>query len=408
MSRYNRPCRLLSTENPTIGGPQRSAFLTFLEGRGYASGTIQKYLSSIIHFESWRKSRPKLRIPDLRRDVAFFVNQHLTEYECPGFSQSKNNARAALKHWLHVLDPTAYEENPSDNAQLVKSYDQYMADVAGLSTSTRHYRCRHALSFLDWLNKHAIELRQLSVKHLSDYITVLSKTAEIAHKPTSLKFFISFLMGRGDCSTVWLPAFLRPKYIHKLLSTQALEDDELRRLLQAFDLTSPVGKRDYAMARCLVDLGVRTSDVARLNLDQLDWRRGTLTLTPGKTKRARTLPMPVTTANALIDYIHSARPITPARNVFVYHRAPLGEGVLASTVRCALRRAFKRAGFKESESQVHRLRHTMATRLLQQGNSLKTIADVLGHLSVNTTTRYTHVDRPMLTAVAMPWAGGSK
>jgi len=79
--------------------------------------------------------------------------------------------------------------------------------------------------------------------------------------------------------------------------------------------------------------------------------------------------------------------------------------VLSSTVREALRRAFARAGFKDSESQVHRLRHTMATRLLLNGLSIKTIADVLGHLSINTTIRYTHVDRPLLAAVAMPWPG---
>jgi integrase/recombinase XerC len=64
-------------------------------------------------------------------------------------------------------------------------------------------------------------------------------------------------------------------------------------------------------------------------------------------------------------------------------------------------RAYARAGFNASESQLHRLRHTMATRLLQNKHSLKTIADVLGHLSINTTTRYTHVDRGSLAAVAM-------
>ena len=162
------------------------------------------------------------------------------------------------------------------------------------------------------------------------------------------------------------------------------------------------------MARCLVDLGLRTSDVAQLSLDQIDWRHCRVTLAPGKSKRERTLPMPITTTCALIDYVLYARPVTQDRHVFVHHRAPLGQGVQASTVRCVVRRAYARAESKDSESQPHRLRHTMATRLLQSGNSLKTIADVLGHQSIDTTTRYTHVDRPSLLAVAMPWPGRVK
>lgn len=406
-------CPLLLTEASFIDDSNITGFLMFLEGRRYAPRTISQYLSSIVHFESWHRAQARSQELDLHRDASVFVNQHLTQCKCPGFfPRRKITARAALKHWLRVVHPTlAGAKNQSANVQLVNLYNHYMADVAGLAPSTRHYRRRYALELLDWLSRRSIALVQLSSNHLSDYITVIasSKTAvTVGATITSIKSFISFLVSKGDCSVAWSPALLRPRNIHTILSTHTLDDDELSRLLDAFDLTSPVGKRDYAMARCLVDLGVRTSDVAQLNLDQIDWRHGRVTLAPGKSKRARTLPMPVTTTTALIDYVRYARPVTQVRHVFVHHRAPLGRGIQASTVRGALRRAFRRAGFDDAESQVHRLRHTMATRLLQNGNSLKTIADVLGHLSVNTTTRYIHVDRPTLAAVAMPWLGRVK
>ncbi|MFT7675703.1 MAG: site-specific recombinase XerD [Gammaproteobacteria bacterium] len=128
----------------------------------------------------------------------------------------------------------------------------------------------------------------------------------------------------------------------------------------------------------------------------------------GKSRRERTLPMPVTTIDGLTDYLYSARPATLDRHVLVHHCAPaVGKGVQTSTVRGALRRAYARAGFLASESQVHRLRHTMAIRLLHNQHSLKTIADMLVHLSINTTMRYIHVDRDSLAAVAMPWPRGS-
>jgi integrase/recombinase XerD len=104
-----------------------------------------------------------------------------------------------------------------------------------------------------------------------------------------------------------------------------------------------------------------------------------------------------------MDYVRSARPVTQDRHVFVYHRAPFGRAINVATARGSVRAAFRRAGLSDSASQVHCLRHTMATRLLRSGNSLKTIADLVGHLSINTTTRYTYVDRPILASVAMPW-----
>lgn len=118
--------------------------------------------------------------------------------------------------------------------------------------------------------------------------------------------------------------------------------------------------------------------------------------------------MPATTIDGLTSYLSGSRPETKDRHVFVHHRAPLGKGVQTSTVRGAVRRAYARAGFRPAESQLHRLRHTMATRLLHNKQSLKTIADILGHLSINTTTRYTHVDRDSLATVVMSWPKGDK
>jgi site-specific recombinase XerD len=279
--------------------------------------------------------------------------------------------------------------------------------VVGLAPSTRCYRRRYAAEFLDWLATQSITLSQLAGLHIGNYIVVTTSINPAAdhtnQRTSSLKSFINFLVSEGKTSVGSNPSIAQPKVPHNIAITHPHTDDELSRLLQAFDRTQPIGKRDYAMARCLINLGVRTSEVAGFSLGRIDWRRGYVTLTPGKFRRERILPMPATTIDGLTDYLRCARPATQDRHVFVHHRAPLGKGVQASTVRGAVRRAYARAGFKPSESQLHRLRHTMATRLLQNKHSLKTIADVLGHLSINTTTRYTHIDRRSLTAVAMPW-----
>jgi integrase len=143
--------------------------------------------------------------------------------------------------------------------------------------------------------------------------------------------------------------------------------------------------------------------VAALRLDDIDWRASTLCLKQTKSRRVEQLPLPPSTARALIDYLSQGRPATSSRAVFVYHRAPVGEGVQKTTVRGAVRRAYGRAGL--TWSGTHILRHTAATRMLQGGTSIKAIADVLRHRSIDTTMIYTKVDLPHLAGVAMPWPG---
>src|SRR5699024_130584 len=114
-------------------------------------------------------------------------------------------------------------------------------------------------------------------------------------------------------------------------------------------------------------------------------------------------PLPDSTADAVATYLREARPDTDSRAVFVYHRAPLGQAVFATTVRGADRRAFTRASL--SFTGTHVLRRTLATRLLEHGAPLTEIADVLGHRCVDTTQIYAKVDRVGLRRVALPWPG---
>jgi site-specific recombinase XerD len=103
--------------------------------------------------------------------------------------------------------------------------------------------------------------------------------------------------------------------------------------------------------------------------------------------------------------VEQERPKTHNRAVFVRHHTPRGEPVGPDLVRKAIRQAFARAGLPYTRS--HLLRHTMANRLLAGGASLKEVADVLRHRSLNTTMIYAKLDSRKLTAVALPWPGSA-
>ena len=115
---------------------------------------------------------------------------------------------------------------------------------------------------------------------------------------------------------------------------------------------------------------------------------------------------PARVAAALAAYLRHGRPPTSSRVIFVHHRAPRGQPLGPSGVRCAVRTAYGHAGLGTRLTGTHALRHTAATRMLRAGASLKEIADVLRHRSLDTSAIYAKVDREALTEVALPWPQG--
>jgi site-specific recombinase XerD len=136
-------------------------------------------------------------------------------------------------------------------------------------------------------------------------------------------------------------------------------------------------------------------------LDDVDWRAMTVRLAQTKQQRQRLLPLPGSVAKAILTYLKHGRPATESRFLFVHHQPPVGQPLTASTVRVLVRRAFACCGLPASGSYI--LRHTWATRVHRRGAGLKLIADLLGHRSLESTTRYAHVNIEELRQAALPW-----
>ncbi|MEW9585816.1 tyrosine-type recombinase/integrase [Paraburkholderia sp. DGU8] len=153
------------------------------------------------------------------------------------------------------------------------------------------------------------------------------------------------------------------------------------RFFAAFDLTKPIGMRDFAIARCMADMALRRMEVVRLQLGSFDWSNGTLTLTHNQSGRECKLPLRVQTAHALVRYLQYGRPHTSNRAVFVRQIAPYDKPSDAVAINHLIRGTFVRAGLDDRFHGVHVLRRTAATRLIQGGASLKEVADVLGRFT---------------------------
>jgi site-specific recombinase XerD len=158
-------------------------------------------------------------------------------------------------------------------------------------------------------------------------------------------------------------------------------------------------RRDYAILLLLARLGLRRGEVAGLRLDDIDWRAGEFTVV-GKGDRAERLPLPAEPGEAIAAWLVDGRPECETRSVFTTLRPPgrpLSPGAIGHVVGSACQCAgLDRIG-------AHRLRHTLATTMLQAGASLSEVGQVLRHRSARSTAIYAKVDEVALRPLARPW-----
>jgi integrase/recombinase XerD len=185
---------------------------------------------------------------------------------------------------------------------------------------------------------------------------------------------------------------------------RGLGADQVTALLDSCDVDTVAGRRDLAILLLLVRLGMRRSEVARLRLDDIDWRAGEL-LVCGKGPRVERLPLPDDVGEALVAYLRDGRPTDAGtRAVFMRVRAPRGAMTPMGITQVVVS-ASKRAGL--DEITAHRLRHTAASELLRRGAPLSEIGQLLRHRTELTTTIYAKVDRDRLRELARPWPGSA-
>jgi site-specific recombinase XerD len=170
-------------------------------------------------------------------------------------------------------------------------------------------------------------------------------------------------------------------------------------LLEGYDRTTALGRRDFAIVLLMARLGLRAVEVARLCLEDLDWRGGELVVR-GKGGRLDRMPLPADVGAALADWLRHGRRPSAFREVFlraVGPDAPMTRQSVVSVPRCASRRA----GIPVVAA--HQLRHGAACQVLAGGGTLAEVAQLLRHHSEDTTAIYAKVDMAALAPVMRPW-----
>jgi site-specific recombinase XerD len=216
---------------------------------------------------------------------------------------------------------------------------------------------------------------------------------------------------RGFLRFVWSRGYLPHDLSHTLIRVPCFSQDRLpqgpkwtdvAKLLTTVDRATAQGRRDFAIVLMLVTYGIRPTQLVRLALDDLDWRTSSMRVPPAKRGRRVEVPITAAVGHALIEYLRDGRPRTAERRIFLSLDPPF-RALMAGSVYNVIAQAFRRASVVTPHRGSRAIRHAWATRALAQGQPLKTIADLLGHRSLESTRIYTKVDLPQLRTVGLSW-----
>jgi site-specific recombinase XerD len=390
-------------------------YLDYLTECRYADETSEHHLAGLSHLGLWMGLN-HFCIEELDEAlVTQFLDDHLPNCDCPRpICQTRADLSAACGHFLRILrDRDVIPALPRPVEPVfaeVDRFDDYLNDVRGLTSETRRNYRRIVLNFLQACFGNAeivfTALQPDDVRHfIAEQLTPRATSAKAGQLASALRAYFRYRGAGGDDVHALGSVIALPAHWNLATLPKALTDDEVNRLLNAFPPELPSCRRAYAMVRCGLDLGLRASEIAKLALADIDWPAGTVTLRSTKSRREDVLPLPTATGQAIADYLRYERPRTTNPAIFVRRLAPHDVPIGPYAVHRLIRDAYQRIGLEHG--RTHALRHTLARQLLEQGSSLKEVADILRHRSLDTSLIYAKLDSRKLSAVALPWPGSA-
>jgi len=275
------------------------------------------------------------------------------------------------------------------------------------SPKLRRHQYNHAVIFFRWLQ----ESRNYKTLKVVDENAVREHLVECAarmvgysldNRRRALKKLFAFLSEEGTVSESMSKLFLFKIPIEKKVK-YFMPQDEIAAVLNAIDRNTVRGKRDYAVILLAAVTGLRRIDIVEMILDSLDWRNGEIRIAQEKTGKALALPLTADVGEAIHEYICSSRPHSESDKVFLSTRTPFG-AMHIGTLNKILKRYCVAAGLKTIWGS-HSLRRGLATSMVTAGVPVTTVAQTLGHSSIDSTKQYISLDRRHLKECALDFSG---
>ena len=315
----------------------------------------------------------------------------------------------SISHSMKALTPKPPLRHQNMEGRVLEPFSERTKRLLGLYADelTSTYASRsvpeylaHVRVFLEWMHAKGLELAGLRADDLAAYQAELASLSKPNHQPYSLghqrnrlvcvKTFFRFLYRRGHVLADPAAGLVLP-HVGTHLPRVVLTPREARRILEAAEETTPLGLRDRAILEVLYATGLRVSELSRLEADHVDLEERVLRVVQGKGRKDRVVPLTQAATQSLESYLSHGRKTLLARGSFLLFPGELGGFLHDAVVNRMIRRYVQRARVRKRVS-CHTFRHSVATHLLKGRADIRHIQKLLGHASLTTTERYTHVE----------------
>lgn len=387
------------TSLPVLGSTL-DQYAAWLVERGYPRRVLQ-------HIRTTRRIDHALRehgIGQLRD-----VTQEQLHACAPACAKDDPDLAATVRTLVRYLGergffPVSDLRSPTDSR--LDGYRSHLEEVRGLAPATVAKHLRTVSQFFEHLGDGGPSSRiaRLTPSDIESFVRASGERlsrGSLQHEVAHLRSFLRFLATRGEAPCGLDSQIDTPRVYRGERLPRALPWETVRAFLNSIDRSTPIGMRDYAIFLLIASYGLRAGEIVALTFDDVEWRTGRIRVTQRKTATPLLLPLTDAVGEALLNYIRHGRPVLAHRTIFLRCRAPAG-ALKPTAVTEAFQHWSKRGNLAISFQGAHCLRHSYAVRLLRQGVTLKTIGDVLGHRSAESTCVYLRLNIDDLRDVALP------
>ena len=382
--------------------------LQYLEEKSYTQLTLDNYRRTLKKIEPYMIShRIHTYIPEvgMRYYEDYFVEHEL------GSSRQKAMI-TAIQRLNNFYSGTEYIIQQKQWIKLLTDEYEHVLDLfttqcteAGNKTITLKSKRRFLHCFLkDCISLGCSDVHFLNPPYVTKACLMVKNKDGWAVIRDFLKFLSTSEIIEIDFSTL-VPHYRRPINIPVTYS-----EEEIFHFEEVIDCTSDIGKRDYAMLILATRLGMRSGDIVKLSLGELDFEHNKIDFIQQKTGEALQLPMLPEVKEALADYINNTRPKAIGNTVFLRHNAPYQE-ITTSVLRFETTRYFKMAGIDISGKKhgPHTFRTSLASSMVNDDIPYDAVRKILGHADPDAIKHYAKLDIEKLRkfAIEVPKPSGS-
>ena len=393
-------------------GPAIEQYVEWMTQRQAAVQTVKGAVQRLVHFNEFTLSfgpTTREKLPALAEAfIAHWIREHSGYCRTAQDRAAVNSqARVPLEGLLRLLLPDfqgSQREIPLPFASSAPGFFYYLVDERGLRPETvRRYR-HHLRAFDAYLDQvDGSDLSALSPALINTFVIERARTLApggVGGCGSVLRVFFRYLYREDIITTDLSRAVPRGRTYQQSAIPRAISRADVQRALDAVDRRDAIGKRDYAIILLLSQYGLRSREIAAIQLEDIDWNQALLHVTGRKGGHATIYPLSASVGDAIIEYLRHGRPDLDHRTLFVTSMMPYTP---ISHV-CISHRAthyLRAAGIEVYRPGSHTFRHSCVQRLVDADIPFKVIGDYVGHRRPASTQIYGKVALHKLRALAI-------